>query len=732
MPVKTKKKNETTLRGTVSHLYYASDRFTAGRVKTNDKDEVSFTGKFGGIRENDAVILRGCFIVHDKYGEQFSASGFEYDTDFSIEGIANYIASNPEIKGIGIARAVKIAEFCGDDFDIIVSNEPERLTSLPGITQEIAASLHSEWCKHKELNKCMTGLAVFDLTHKQILSLMKKYGNNAVRVIKENPYRLIEDIRGYGFKKADIIARKAGTSKTSPYRIRSCLIFILENALQDGDCYLEYRDLVTRANKVLVLDSLDSRQIIESQLDALIQTSERVINIPYENQLFVSIRAIYEMEHYIGKVLAEHNLENNKLDASHALESITGSLNEDQKEAVLIAINNAFCLISGGAGTGKTYTVSCIVDLYLAADLSITLCAPTGKAAKRMEQATGFEASTIHRLLGYDGTGFSRGPEDPIETDVLIIDEVSMLDVPLCWHLFRALDFKKTNLVLVGDHNQLPPVGPGNILRDIIQQKIIPMTILNKVVRQAGILKENSLAVLSGRVPPNADRSDLVKEWYVVDKFKDPEDVLRFILYLYENVLQEKLGLDLVRDIQLLAPMKKGVLGVDAVNIHLQRLIQNKCFRNDIPPVQKNRRPKLHVNDKIIQNRNDYGLDVMNGSVGYIKRYLPDDGGTYHIEFDDGVRVVEVEAMKNISLAYASTVHKMQGSECECVIVVMHKSQSFMHHRNLFYTAVTRAKKAAIIIGDRWGIRNCAEKEFTEKRKTFLSLDNFLETDSYG
>jgi len=722
-----KLKEPTALRGTVSLVYFTSDKFTAGRIAVENGSETSFAGKFGGLRENDRVILYGEFGIHEKYGKQFTALRFEYDTDYDVEGVANYIASNPEMKGIGMARAVKIAQFCGDDFDRIVSEDPERLTSIPGVTLDVAMTLHAEWVKHKEYNKCMTRLAAYDLTHRQIMSLIGKYGNNAARVIEENPYRLIEDIPGYGFKKADMLARKAGAPKSSPSRIRSALLYIVETAIDDGDCYVEYRDLISRADKILILDTLDSRELIEKQLDGLIKESGRIICNAHENQLFVALRSIYEMECFIAGVFEKCAGVNAKLDAASALVDISSSLNPGQKKAVRTAIENSMCLISGGAGTGKTYTVSCIVDIYLDADLTVVLAAPTGKAAKRMEQATGMLASTIHRLLGYDGNVFQRGLDNPIDADVIILDEVSMLDVPLCWHLFQAIDFSRTNLVLVGDHNQLPPVGPGNILRDLIQRKLVPTTILSEVVRQAGILKENSIAILSGRVPPNVEGTSTRKEWYVIDKFKEPGEILKFILYLYENVLHEKLGFDLIRDIQLLAPMKKGVLGVDNLNIELQRLLQNKCFAYDVDPVRPNRRPKLYPNDKVIQNRNNYTLDVMNGAVGYIKRY-DSDNGVYHIEFDDGVRQFDNEAMKNISLAYSSTVHKMQGSECECVIAVVHKSQSFMHHRNLFYTAVTRAKKTAIIIGDRWGIKTCAERAFSDKRKTFLSLEGFAGT----
>jgi len=491
--------------------------------------------------------------------------------------------------------------------------------------------------------------------------------------------------------------------------------------LQDGDCYVEYRDLVSRANKILKLDSLDSREIIEARLEEITKKSDRVVCHPHENQLFIAMKFIYEMESFIAATFRGNSGPNKQFAGDDPLKRIPKELNPGQREAAKKAVENSISLISGGAGTGKTYTIACIVDMHQDAGLSVALCAPTGKAAKRMEEVTGMEAYTIHRLLGFDGVSFMRGPDNPLDCDVIIIDEVSMLDVPLCWHLFRAIDFEKTNIVLVGDHNQLPPVGPGNILRDLIQRNIVPTTILKQVVRQAGILKENSIAILSGRVPPNAEGTATRKEWYVVDKFTDAGDVLKFILYLYENVLSDKLGFDLIRDVQLLAPMKKGILGVDNLNRELQRLLQKKCHRVTVVSVPASRRPKLHIHDKVIMNRNNYDHDVMNGAVGYIKRIDTADG-IYHIEFDNGVRKFDSDDMKHISLAFASTVHKMQGSECECVIAVIHKSQSFMHHRNLFYTAVTRAKKTAVIIGDRWGIRNCAKREFTEKRKTFLGL----------
>lgn len=724
--MQTKKANsQDTLRGEVCHVYFSSDQFVAGRILDSRGCRISFAGKISGLREEDNVILYGKYEFDEKYGEQFRATGYEYNMEYDRRGIINYLTNNPKMKGIGFARAMQIADFCGDHFDQIISKEHELLSHIPGVTQEIANALHQEWMANKRFNVCITQLASYDLTHKQIRKLVDKFGNNATRVIEENPYRLIEEVMGYGFVKADAIARKTGTPKNSPSRIRAAIIYVIENALQDGDCLMEHRDLISRSNAILKLDTLDSRDIIEKELDLLLDQEFRIICVPFENQLFVALKDIYEMESEIASTLRAHCGPNRKFADKDIPYRSFDDLNPGQLDGVRMAVENSVCLISGGAGTGKTYTVSNIVTLYEAYGMSVALCAPTGKAAKRLVQMTGHEASTIHRLIGYDGHEFSRGPENPLDYDVIVIDEVSMLDVLLCAHLFRAIDFDNTCVVLVGDHNQLPPVGPGNILRDIIQREIVPATILSQVVRQAGILKKNSRSILFGKVPPSENGENAGKEWYVIDRFKEPAEILRFILYLYENILHEKLGYDLVRDVQLLAPMKKGVLGVDNLNVELQRLIQKKCFSIDTALVPANRRPKLYVNDKIIQTRNNYDLNIMNGAVGHVKR-IESNGGLHHIEFDDGVRCIDNDGMRHIYLAFASTIHKMQGSECECVIAVIHKSQSFMHHRNLFYTAVTRAKKTAIIIGDRWGIRNCAEKESTDKRKTFLGMEEFI------
>ena len=325
--------------------------------------------------------------------------------------------------------------------------------------------------------------------------------------------------------------------------------------------------------------------------------------------------------------------------------------------------------------------------------------------------------------MGFNGSTFSRDALNPIEADILVVDEVSMVDIALAWRLFQAVDRTRTAVVLVGDHNQLPPVGPGNLLRDLVRSLAIPTTVLARIIRQAGVLKENSTAILAGEVRPTSDSlAGARRPWYVVDKFTDREDVRRMLLLLFEEVLQERLGYDLIRDVQVLTPTHKGPLGTVELNVELQRLLQQKLFGVEVATVEAGHRARPYPGDKVIQTKNDYDLGVMNGAMGIVVSAGAD--GSLMIDFDG--RGVEIEAgsdaLGNVQLAYATSIHKVQGSEFACAVVIAHKSHSFMHHRNLLYTAVTRAKESVVILGDRWGIDNCAAKRQVDRRNTFLSF----------
>jgi len=678
------------------------------------------------VQENQPLVLHGKFIRHPKYGFQFEVASMELDRHMDARGLANYLANNPDIKGIGPAKARIIAERFGSQFERHLVDEPEKIAETAKVTLSVIESLRDHWLETSTVNQAMTVLAAYGLTHHQVTKLVKKLGNNAVGIVERDPYVIVGEIDGFGFKRIDKIARQVGIEKDNPNRVRAGIVFCVEDALDQGDCWVEYEDLLDRANELLVMDGLDSREHIEKHLDDLID-EKALTCYSADCRFLVAKPFIRRMEEDLARVFSGGTKPSpcfsDPPDLHAEVKRVAPRLNPRQLEAAINAAGHSISLISGGAGSGKTFTVAAITRLCDEHDLRVVLCAPTGKAAKRMEEATGREASTIHRLLGFNGKTYARDSENPISADMLIVDEVSMVDVVLAWHLFQAIDFERTGVVLVGDHNQLPPVGPGNILRDLIESRVLPTTILDDIVRQAGILKENSIAILKGEVPKTPQRDTSVRgAWYVADQHTDAERVQQFILDLFEHTLSEKLGFNILRDVQLLTPTHKGPLGTAELNTKLQRLIQRKLWNYDVLPPQPGRRPKLLVNDKVIQTRNNYDLGVMNGAMGIVRSVGID--GSLSIEFED--KMVHIEAGSphrgDIQLAYALTIHKSQGSEFPCSIVIAHKSHSFMHHRNLLYTGVTRASQTAIIVGDHWGIANCAKRVQVDARKTFLSL----------
>ncbi|MHB1001449.1 MAG: SF1B family DNA helicase RecD2 [Armatimonadota bacterium] len=711
--------NTTSLRGEVERIYYSSSNFSAGRFLTKGGAHISFAGKIVP-KEREPIVLHGKFVKHPKYGQQFEVACMEFDQRLDAGGLANYLSNNPEIKGIGPVKAKIIADRFAGDFDKVLIYNPEQIAEAAKLPLSVIEDLRNKWISTSNTNAVTTALSAYGLTHHQVTTLVKKLGNNAVGIIQRDPYVIVQEIDGFGFKKVDKIARQIGIEKDDPSRIRAGILYCVEDLLNSGDCWVEYEELLDRANALLVMDCLDSRMRIETQLDEMIDKGVLTC-YSADCRFLVAKPIIRKMEEELAGIFTEGGKVNPNVLMDRSISNMM--LNPKQRQAVDAAINHSISLICGGAGVGKTYCIRAITDICESNELRVTLCAPTGKAAKRIEESTGRDAQTIHRLLGFNGKTYSYDADNPMSTDVLIIDEASMIDVPLAWRLFQAVDLSETAVVLVGDHAQLPPVGPGNILRDLIDSLILPTTILDHVVRQAGILKENSIAILRGEVPktPQKDHTDH-GAWYVVDQHSKADEIQRFILDLFEHALSEKLGFDILRDVQVLTPTHKGPLGTMELNIMLQQLIQLKLWDNVVTPTLPDRRPKLYINDKVIQTRNNYELGVMNGAVGFVRSVGAD--GSLSIDFDGNL--VRIEAgdpgRNDIQLAYALTIHKCQGSEFPCSIVITHKSHSFMHHRNLLYTGVTRASKTAIIIGDRWGIANCVKRMQVDARKTFLSL----------
>lgn len=726
MPATVKGASLITLRGVVHQVYFSSPSFSAGKLRGDDGRDHSFAGKMF-IREGERLVLHGKWGRHARYGQQFEATGFEYDVRLSNDGLAHYLASHPEIKGIGPVKARKIVELFGDEFQTVLTVEPGRIAEAVKVPLDSVLHLRSEWIRHREFNAAFTALSAYELTHHQVTTLVEKFGPSIVGMLEENPFLLAREVAGYGFKRIDQIARKVGTTKDHPERLRCGIIHCVHERLDEGDCWVEYDELVDQANELLILDTMNARQLIEATLDELLE-KKRLVAQPFSSRILVALPDIQTKEFELAELFREGIGTNPHFTGIEDLDSwvaeVEPRLNPRQRIAVTHAMKHRLSLISGGAGSGKTFTVSAITAVYTSQRAKIVLCAPTGKAAKRLEQVVNMPASTIHRLLGYDGKGFAKGPSDLIDADLIVVDEFSMVDVPLAWHLFQAIDRQRTAVVLVGDHNQLPPVGPGNILRDLIHTELVPMTILDQVMRQAGALKENCIAILRGEVRPTVGpEAGQPRPWYLCNHLKDAGPIHDFLIDLYANNLEERLGFDLLNDVQLLTPTHKGPLGTRALNLTLQRLIQKKRFGRDVPAVPEGRRPKLYIGDKVIQTRNNYDLGVMNGTIGVVLDVGP-KAGDYTIRFDGAPVEITAESggAGDLQLAYVLSIHRVQGSEFPCVVIIAHKSHSFMHHRNLLYTAVTRAQRTVILVGDAWGIRNAAQKEDVALRKTFLSI----------
>ncbi len=714
--------------GFVETVFYTNPSYTTGRFHDDDGKSFSFAGSIR-IVENEPVVLFGKFTIHPKYGRQFTVDRFEYDFHPSVEGLTVYLANHPDIKGIGPVKANSIARHFNDHFEATLLEHPEVIAEYAQVPFSAIQQLQAIWTKNRSENAAATYLSQYGLTHFQVKTLLDEFGNNVIALFKENPYQVIAALRGFGFKNIDMIARKMGVQKASPDRIRAGLVHAVNEQVDAGHCWVSFDDLVEHANELLILDTLDSHDQIVRELEYLLE-AKQLVEMDTDDQRIVARPDLYAKERELTYWFAENKGGNPHFPSLMPLEGMNldyaETMNEGQLSALLAATHHQISVIAGGAGSGKTFTVAVITKILEQTGLKVTLAAPTGKAAKRLEQMIDHEAVTLHRLLGYNGRFFSACPEMPIDTDVLIVDEFSMVDVPLAWQMLSAIDWDRTAIILVGDPNQLPPVGPGNILRDLLSTKLVKTTVLDRIVRQAGLLKENCTAILSGEVRKTAPEvtGQTRKPWFMIDQFTDMEHVRQFLLEMYTKLLSERLGFDLLRDVQLITPTKKGPLGTVELNTVLQQLLQKKLFNVDVtPPKVGQQQRRFYRHDKVIQTRNNYDTNVMNGSIGWVLDNDPKGGLT--VEFENGtVTVIEQGSheLSELSLAYALTVHKVQGSEFPCVIAVIHKLHTFMHHRNLFYTAVTRARETAIVIGDRWGLKNCARIVQTERRRTFLSL----------
>lgn len=723
---------QITVSGVVDWLYHSSSTFSAGILTTDDHRQLRFCGKFF-LRKDERVTLSGQMVKHHVYGEQLDASSIHYQLEMEPAGLANYLANNPAFHGIGPAKAQQIAAAFGSDFDRILRETPERLRGVTHLGDDTLDILQREWLARSEINALASWLSAYGLTHCQLTKIVDRYGHQAKSLLTQDPYLLCREVDGFGFARTDEVAQKLGTPKEHPGRIAAALRDIVAQQLDDGHCWTGREELIRQAAKLLALDALDAMTIVAQRLDDLIDDKELIAEDDGQTAR-ISLPRLYQRERDIADWLARYGhrpapVGVNTKKIGSLISTYASNITSRQRHAVKMAMTSLISLLCGAAGSGKSYTIAALFDILDNTEMSVALCAPTGKAAKRLEEVSGARAYTLHRLLGYNGRNWMHTSENPLDYDVIIVDEVSMVDIDLAWHLFDAIDFSRTRLVLVGDHQQLPPVGAGNLLRDLLHHDYLPVCVLDQVIRQAGTLKENSNAILKGRLAPTAPgTSGALRPWYVVNTLKDTAAVITALLELLQVKLPA-LGFDTLRDIQIVTPYRKGPLGCNRLNAEVQRLIQAERFGIDLPPIKENARVTFHVGDKVMQTRNNYTLDIMNGAIGVIESItvVPTAEGTQRvlvIDFD-GQRVnipVGSEQERELALAYVITIHKSQGSEFPCVIAILHRQHAYMLHRNLLYTAVTRARKTAILFGDQTGMRLALNTTTVEERRTWLSI----------
>ena len=722
--------DDITIRGAVVHLFYQSPNFTTGVVKSPSNGTVKFSGKFM-VSQGDDISLVGHWVQHPKYGRQFAAAGLKQELPMDAVGLAHYLATESAFTGIGPEKARRIADAFGDTFDYIIREEPWRVAQVAHLTPNTLATLRSAWLNRAEVNALSAWLGNFGLTHRQITKLVEQLGHNAKAVLQDNPYELCRLLPGFGFSRVDEMAQKMGVVKEHPARISAVFRHILMKAELDGHCWLEENIVLHDAFKTLCLDTLQARAVISEQLDRAVDDGH-VFRYDGGGRWVVALPNLAKRElAVIRRFLACENDQQPIPETWLAhLQREAPDLNATQQQAARMVMHHRLSLMTGAAGSGKSYTIAAIYRVFSQIWDDVALAAPTGKAAKRLEQLCGTEAKTIHRLLEYNTVTWGRDHAHPLAARVVIVDEVSMCDVHLFWRLLDAIDFTTTRLILVGDPNQLPPVGPGNLLRDLLQRRLIPTVVLDQVVRQAGVLKENCTAILHGEVRETAaGLTGVLRPWYRIDDCRDEKAVCATLDEIMREVVP-RLGLDPVRDVQVLTPTNKGPLGTRALNILLQQILQEQLYGIHVPPVPENRRPEFYRGDKVMQVRNNYDLELMNGAIGIVHDISYDEEKPGQLVemlvLDFEGRRISIprlsEAADDLMLAYATTVHKCQGSEFPVVIAIVHRGHTYMLNRNLLYTAVTRARESAILIGDAVGVRHAVETRDVDRRQTFLGL----------
>lgn len=735
---------EETIEGYVDHIIFQNrDNGYTVACLVSQGEEITCVGNFRFLSEGETIRARGTYTRHPSYGRQFSVDSYESVIPQDSLAMERYLGSGA-IKGIGAALAARIVRKFGDDTLRIIEEEPERLAEVKGISERKAREIADQVEEKADMRKAMMFLQQYGITQTLGMKIYRQYGQEMYGVLKENPYKMAENIPGVGFKIADEIAARIGIHTDSDYRIRSGLLYILLQASGEGHVYLPKEVLLKRARDLL---GVEQEYMEKHLMDLSIERKIVIREIKREGapvQTAVYAASYYQVELHVAQMLHALNLQDTvKEDVlEEKIERIqrgTGvELDEKQKEAVREAVKNGLLIITGGPGTGKTTTINAIIRYFEMEDLDICLAAPTGRAAKRMTETTGYEAKTIHRLLELSGgpeqaqenVRFERNAQNPLEADVIIIDEMSMVDIFLMHALLSAV-VSGTRLILVGDVNQLPSVGPGSVLKDIISSGCFPVVELVKIFRQASQsdIVVNAHKINQG-IPVVLDNKS--RDFFFLKRY-DANVIISIVITLIQKKLPKYVEAS-PYEIQVLTPMRKGLLGVERLNSILQQYLN---------PPEREKKEKEHgqgvfrEGDKVMQIKNNYqleweirgnygipvekGVGVFNGDTGII-REINSFAEMMTVEFDEK-RFVEYsfKQLDELELAYAITIHKAQGSEYPAVVIPLLQGPRMLMNRNLLYTAVTRARKCVTLVGD--------EKTFYDMENNRMEQDRYTALD---
>ena len=736
-----------SITGYIDHIIFRNEDngYTVMVLKGgSEEDELTCVGSFPVVTQGASVELEGNFTQHPVYGKQFQAVRLTEKMPEDALAMERYLGS-AAIKGIGAALAGRIVRHFGDDTFQIVENEPERLSEVKGISEKKAREIAMQIAEKSDMRKAMMFLQKYGISLNLGAKIYQKYGDSVYSVLQENPYRLADDISGVGFKIADEIAYRIGIHTDSDYRIKSGMVYTLLQATGEGHVYLPKDELFQRAAELLGVDSsYMEKHLVDLAMDRKIVQKEQ------GDQILIYPAQYYYLELNTARMLRELDIfcpEDEKIVERRIvqIEKETGTvLDEMQKKAVQEAAGHGLLILTGGPGTGKTTTINAIIRYFEGEGAEIRLAAPTGRAAKRMTEATGYEAQTIHRLLELSGMPeddregqpihFERNAENPLETDVIIIDEMSMVDIHLIHSLLMAVT-AGTRLILVGDENQLPSVGPGNVLRDIIRSGQFPVVELKKIFRQAS---ESDIVVNAHKINKGeqVEINNKSRDFFFLKRY-DADIIIRVVIALIQEKLPKYVEAKPF-EIQVLTPMRKGLLGVERLNQILQRYLN--------PPDASKKEKEIgqglfREGDKVMQVRNNYqleweirgrygipiekGVGVFNGDTGIIKT-INEFAETAEVEFEDG-RWAEYsfKQMDELELAYAVTIHKSQGSEYPAVIIPLLSGPRMLMNRNLLYTAVTRARKCVTVVGSEETFRDMIRNEKQQRR--YSSLDQRIQ-----